>query len=423
MQSAPTPSTRSRATIGFILLSAFVNLMGIGIITPVLPALTGIYTAPQDTVLVGSLLFTAYSLFQFISVPTLGALSDRFGRRPVLLVCFIGSAIGYLISGIGGTLFMLFLGRIIDGVTGGNIAAIYAYAADITDDKDRTRFFGLLGAFAGFGFVVGPALGGIVYRLTGELAAPFIFSALVTLITVIGIYFYMPESLSPERRDPRISLSKLNPLVQLVGVFRIASLRLLLIGIFLWMLPFAMLQANLGFLVQDQLAWLPDQVSLMFTLIGLVQIVVQGGVIRVLLRRMGEANVAIAGLLLICVGMTLTAITISTRIEPIIFIAIVATACGNALTIPTTTGLLSRAASMREQGRVQGGNQSVQALARVIGPVYGGWGYSFFGPALLYLSGAGLTALAAVSVVGSVRRIAAKRSEQPAVIEEIPPAH
>src|SRR5581483_2207616 len=232
----------SSGTVPFILITAFLNLAGVGIINPVVPFIAGQYVARADGAFTVALLFTTYSLCQFIAVPTLGALSDRYGRRPVLLVSLLGSAVGYFIFGLGGALWMLFLGRIIDGLTGGNIATIYAYGADITEPQDRTRFFGLLGASAGMGFVVGPALGGLIYNLTGSTAAPLYFAALVTLANTIWGFFVMPEVLLPERRDTSIDLARLNPFVQLRNVLVLPQLRLLLVGVFLWTLAFAMLQ-------------------------------------------------------------------------------------------------------------------------------------------------------------------------------------
>src|SRR5258708_3106541 len=161
-------------TVFFILFTAFLNLAGVGILNPIVPFIVGKYVARADGAFVVSLLFTSYSLCQFLAVPTLGALSDRFGRRPVMLISLLGSAAGYLIFGLGGALWVLFLGRIIDGLTGGNIATIYAYGADITEPKDRTHFFGLLGAAAGMGFVMGPALAALLYKLTNTFQPPLI---------------------------------------------------------------------------------------------------------------------------------------------------------------------------------------------------------------------------------------------------------
>src|SRR5581483_10449168 len=300
----------------------------------------------------------------FIAVPTLGALSDRYGRRPVLLVSLLGSAVGYFIFGLGGALWMLFLGRIIDGLTGGNIATIYAYGADITEPQDRTRFFGLLGASAGMGFVVGPALGGLIYNLTGSTAAPLYFAALVTLANTIWGFFVMPEVLLPERRDTSIDLARLNPFVQLRNVLVLPQLRLLLVGVFLWTLAFAMLQSNLSYLTEDRLNWSPDATSAIFFVIGLMGIITEGMLIRRLLPRFGEARLAIGGFLSFIVGFLLIAVVALTGVAPILFVAVVFTALGNGLITPSITGLLSQAVTMREQGRVQGGNQSVQALGR-----------------------------------------------------------
>jgi DHA1 family tetracycline resistance protein-like MFS transporter len=149
MSDSPTPApttTASRSAVSFILVTSFLNLAGIGLIGPVLPPTVARYVPAEQVDFFVAVLLGAYSFFQFLFVPLLGALSDRYGRRPVLLFSLLGSALGYVLLGVGGALWVLFAGRIIDGITGGNLAAIYAYGADITTPRDRTRFFGLLGA-------------------------------------------------------------------------------------------------------------------------------------------------------------------------------------------------------------------------------------------------------------------------------------
>ncbi|MBC8170161.1 MAG: MFS transporter [Anaerolineae bacterium] len=383
------PAGQSRNTVLFILLTAFLNLAGIGIIAPVLPFITGKYVDRADVIVVGSLLFTAYSFFQFIATPTLGALSDRYGRRPVLLISLLGSAAGYLMLGIGGSIAMLFTGRIIDGITGGNLATIYAYAADITEPKERTRFFGMLGSVAGLGFVFGPLVGLIAYRLTGTYEAPLYFAALLTLVNVVWGYFVMPESLSAERRDKHITLQRLNPLTQLVNVFRIPQIRLLLIGTLLWSMAFAALQSNLSFLAEDRLNWQADQTNLIFFIVGLVGIITQGLVVRRLLPILGEARMTILGLLFMMVGFLILSLVAATLSPVFLFIGIIPVAFGNGLIIPSLSGLLSGLVSANEQGRIQGGNQSIQALGRVIGPLWGGWIYTTITASAPYLLGAG----------------------------------
>src|SRR5450432_3330945 len=173
-------------TVAFILITAFLNLAGVGLLNPVLPAIVSQYVPNQNVDAIVAALLISFSLCQFIAVPTLGALSDRYGRRPILLISLLGSAAGYLIFGLGGAQWVLFLGRMIDGLTGGNVATIYAYAADITDPSERTQFFGIIGAAGGVGFILGPALGGALSLISYQ--APLYFGALVTLINVVGGY-------------------------------------------------------------------------------------------------------------------------------------------------------------------------------------------------------------------------------------------
>jgi MFS transporter, DHA1 family, tetracycline resistance protein len=335
------------------------------------PFITSSYVDREDGALVVALLFTSYSLCQFLAVPSLGALSDRYGRRPVMLISLFGSAVGYLLFGIGGALWILFAGRIIDGLTGGNIATIYAYAADVTEPKERTKFFGLVGAFSGLGFVVGPAMGGIVYKLTDSVESPLYLAAFVVLLNTLWGYFVMPESLTPEHRATEIKLTRLNPFTQLVEVFRIPQLRLLLLGIFLWTLDFAMLQSNLSYLTEDQLGWTPDSTSAIFFVVGLVGIITQGLLVRRLLPLLGETRMALFGFGAQAIGFIIIVIVTATGIAPLVYLSVAFVALGNGLIVPSVTALASQSVGMSEQGRVQGGNQGVQALGRVLGPMWG----------------------------------------------------
>lgn len=317
----------------------------------------------------------------------LGALSDRFGRRPILLISLFGSALGYIIFGIGGALWVLFLGRIIDGVTGGNIATIYAYAADISTPEERTRFFGVLGAVSGLGFVFGPALGGLAWRVTGIYESPLYLAAALTLLNTLWGYFAMPESLPVENRSTNLPLAKFNPFTQLTIIFRLPQLQFLLVATFIWSLAFALLQSNITHLSENHFGWQPDGAALLLTLVGAVTIFTQGFLIRKLLTRFSEARLAMLGLFLLAVGFGIIGIAILAEQANLLFLSAIFVALGNGMTLPSLSGLLSQGVTAREQGMAQGGGQSMQALGRVFGPLWGGWTYQEISHAAPYLSG------------------------------------
>ncbi|MBZ0296783.1 MAG: MFS transporter [Anaerolineae bacterium] len=397
-----TAPRSNRHALLFILATAFLNLAGVGLIAPVSPFLVGQYTtSPADLAIANGLLFTAYSFFQFLALPGLGALSDRFGRRPVLLICLMGSAVGYLLLGIGGALWVLFLGRIIDGATGGNLGVITAFIADITEPEDRTRYFGLMGAVAGFGFVAGPALGGILSGFGGP-TAPVFFAALVTFLNVIWGYFVMPESLPAEDRIDRIGVTQLNPFTQLWNIFKLPQLRWLMIAFFFAMLPFAALQSNLSVLSKDYLNWQAQDVAGIFTVVGVVGVIVQGGLIRVLLRKTGEIQLTIVGMALMAVGFLMIALIPAIPSGPLILVSSAVFAFGNGLLTPSLTGLISQTVGPRQQGQVQGGNMSVQAMARVLGPLWGSFTYVSIGAGSPYWTGAIMFGVAILCVIAAI---------------------
>lgn len=409
--SAPEQAP-SRNVLLFILMTAFLNLAGVGLIAPVLPFIASRYVAnPEHLALVNGLLFTAYSFFQFLAVPGLGALSDRLGRRPVMLLCLMGSAAGYLLFGIGGALWVLFLGRIIDGVTGGNLGVIYAYLADITDSRERTRYYGLIGAVSGFGFVVGPAIGAVLSKLGGP-SAPAYFAALVTFLNVVWGYFAMPETLPPDKRAESIALRQLNPFRQLLSIFALPQLRWLLLASFFVALPFAALQSNLSVLAKDALEWGASEVGGLFTVVGVIGIIVQGGLIRVLVKRLGEARLALIGICGLITGFLLMAQVPNMPLPLYIMASTAVFATGNGLFQPSLNGLISQAVSPREQGRVQGGNQSVQALARVLGPLYGGAAYTLIGWSAPYWIGTLMFAMTLGFIIMAIPTINAAKAER-----------
>ncbi|QBD75958.1 MFS transporter [Ktedonosporobacter rubrisoli] len=393
--ASPTNSNTSVGRTSFVLLLviALLNTMGMTIIVPLVPFLTLEYLAhATNLAAIVGWLTAAYGLCQLIAAPGLGVLSDRFGRRPILFICLLGSAIGYLIFGLGGALWLLFLGRIIDGLTGGNISILFGYIADITKPEDRGKYFGMLGSAAGVGSLIGPALGGLLATINYRV--PFIAAAGLLLLTLVCGYFLLPESLPKEHRIISLAVSELNPLKQLASAFRWANMRWLLLAWFLYAFPVSMLQTTLTVLMKDSLGFNATQAGLAVTLVGAVDILVQGVLVGWLLARLRNIRLALIALALVCLSYLVLGSLAFLAIPLILLIGIILFAGSGSLVENALRGLISEMVGQHEQGRVSGATQSLQALGWVVGPLVGGFVYAAWGPFQAYASASLITFLA-----------------------------
>ncbi|GHO86364.1 MFS transporter [Dictyobacter formicarum] len=391
----PTPG---RKAIFFLFVVAFFNTMGMTIINPVVPFMTQQHlgNASNLAVIVGWMI-SIYGICQLIAAPGLGLLSDRFGRRPVLFICLLGSAIGYLFFGLGGALWLLFLGRIIDGLTGGNFSVLFAYIADITKPEERGKYFGMAGGIAGVGFILGPSIGGLLANI--NYSAPFIVAAAIILLNIVWGFFFLPESLHKEQRITTIHWHDLNPLKQMVNVFSMVNLRWLLLAGFLYAFPFAILQSNLTILLKDSLGWNASGAGLVLTVVGVVDILVQGVLFGKLLPVFGDIKLGIGSLALVAISYLLMG-TVAFIASPLLLLAgVILFAGAGGLVENALRGLSSRLAGPSQQGLIGGANQSMQSLAMIIGPLCGGVLYEQFGHAIPYWFGVLIIALAIVSVI------------------------
>jgi DHA1 family tetracycline resistance protein-like MFS transporter len=387
--------------MAFLLVTVFLNTLGMTIIGPVVPFLVEPYLADKGSLAttVGWLI-SAYALCQFLAAPGLGRLSDRFGRRPLLLLCLAGSVVGYLLFGIGGALWVLIVGRVIDGLTGGNISILFAYIADISAPEERGAVYGRVGAVAGLGFMLGPAAGG--FAAHWGVAVPAYLAAAITLAALLWGLWALPESLPADRRSGQVRVSDLNPFIQLRDLLGLAHLRWLLLVGFLYALPFAALQANLSVLIIDSLGWSPAQLGLLFLLVGGADIVVQGVLVGRLLPILGERRLALCGFVTVMLGYILIGSIAVFPVSALLLIGTVLFAGGGGLVEPALGGMLSRAAGDADQGRVQGGSQAIHSLALILGPIIGGALYAGIVRPSPYLLGAICMALAML-VIGTQR--------------------
>jgi DHA1 family tetracycline resistance protein-like MFS transporter len=375
-----TEQAVDRHALIFGLISVFLCGIGFTIIAPVIPFLVQPYISnPGEQAIVVTLLTSVYAVCVFFAAPVLGALSDKYGRRPLLLVCLLGSAIGYLVFGIGGALWVLFVGRIIDGITGGTISTIFAYFADITPKEQRTKYFGWVSAVVGVGTVIGPTLGGLLAKF--GYSVPLYFGAIITLLNVVYGLFFMPESLEKKNRLKEISFVRLNPFIQLANVLSTKNLKRLLVSAFLLWIPNGSLQAVFPQFTMDTFSWKPALIGLMFSIIGLQDIISQGFIMPKLLLKLGDKQIAIIGMVSETIGYSLIAASALFSFYPLLIVGMFIFGFGDSIFGPSFNGMLSKSVDSSEQGRIQGGSQSIQALARMIGPVIGGQIYVSLGHA------------------------------------------
>ena len=394
--------------MSFILFTTFLAFMGFSIIIPVLPFIVKKYLPSgniNDIAWYVGVLMSIYALCQFISAPGLGALSDRFGRRPILLISLMGSVIGYILLGIGGSIWILFLGRIIDGLTGGNISTIYSYIADITEPKDRGKYFGMLGAAGGVGFMLGPAIGGLTSLIS--LSAPLYLAAAITFVNIIWGYFVLPESIHNNHKTKKLNLLHLNPFTQFNHIFSESALKWLFSISFLFFLGLMAMQGNASVYFHDIFKWNSSQISIVFFLVGLIDIFSQGFLVRKLLPLFGDFKVALMGLVLAFIGFLMYASLSFFHSSVFLFVGVVILITGDGLIEPSLAGLISNAVGPQAQGRVQGANQGMQSIARIIGPLFAAYIYQY-GKGLPYLTAAFLVFIAILSHISYSPKIGGK---------------
>ncbi len=376
---------RRTSPLAFIFVTVFVDMVGYGLVVPLLPFYARQYAV--GAALIG-LLGSLYAAMQFVGGPFLGGLSDRAGRRPVLIVCLLGASLAYLMLGLTETLLLLFAAVVLAGGAGGTMATAQAYIADATPFEHRARGLGLIGAAFGLGLMAGPALGGFLSLYS--LSAPaFAASALALGNAAFGL-LVLPESLPPERRTPT-PLRHLNPLSQLRGVLSMGSIRGFLLTVFLLNLSFAGLLVNFPLFSNARFGWGASANAFFFAFVGVCAVLTQGVLIGRLQPRFGEERLLLGGLSLMMFNLGLMAVV---PFGPLLYPVVGMLAVGVGLAIPALTALISHRVSGREQGKVMGGLQAVISLTLIVGPVVAGLAFESLGVPAPYWIGALLAALA-----------------------------
>jgi DHA1 family tetracycline resistance protein-like MFS transporter len=314
-------------------------------------------------------LFSIYSWMQFFFSPLLGRLSDKYGRRPILFISLLGSAIGYLVIGLAGTLPLVFLGRIISGITGANISTAQAYIADVTTKENRAKGMGLFGAAFGLGFILGPAIAGVLSKY--GVHVPFFFAAILSLTSASAVYFLLPESLNRESRtDVTLRKGKLQFLLESLKQREFGFVNLIY---FLLVTSFSIMTYAFVLFTAYRFGYNAEQNGYLFAFIGLISVICQGLLFGILVKKFGEKILTAVGCFLMAISFFL--IPYIGRdfggLSLLLFACILLT-LGNALASPALTSLVSKISKEEEQGSSLGIMQSFASLARAIGPVLGG---------------------------------------------------
>ncbi|MGI9366381.1 MAG: TCR/Tet family MFS transporter [Rhizobiaceae bacterium] len=354
------------AALTFIILTVVIDMLGVGLAWPILPQLIK-QLSGQDvssSALIYGLLMSGFALIQFLVSPFIGMLSDRFGRRPVLLFSLAGLGVDYIILAMAPNLFWLVVARIVAGMFSATVATANAYIADITPRENRAAAFGLLGAAFGVGFTVGPLIGGVLGGI--DLQYPFWLAAGLSFANLALGYFVLPESLPVEKRTT-INLARANPFKAFGHIRRYASLSIFLIALFLSGLAQQGLQGIWVLWTEAQFNWDVTQAGYSLAWVGICMVFVQGFLVRIVVKRFGETPVLYSGYAISAVAFTiLPLISQGWMVYPAILFHILGWGCAS----PTLTALMSKNVPDNEQGLLQGTISSVNTITMVIGPLF-----------------------------------------------------
>jgi MFS transporter, DHA1 family, tetracycline resistance protein len=387
-----------------LFLIVFVDLVGFGLVIPLLPFYAERFAASP---LQMTLLFATYSLMSMLASPLWGRLSDRVGRRPVLMASMAAAALAYLWLAFADSLWMVFLARAFAGACAGNIAAAQAYVADVSPPEARAKGMGLIGAAFGLGFIIGPVIGGLLAGddpATADLRTPGLIAAGLSLAAFVGVVLLLPESLTPGRgggRRGRIAAA-LDALTR-------PGLRRLLAVFFLVILAFSGMETTFAWWAMAQFGWGPQSIGFVFFYVGLLSASMQGVLIGPLTRRFGEERLMLSGLSLIACGLALMPLA---RSLPVLLLAVSALSIGMGAVQPSINSLISRRADPEQQGEIMGVAQAIGSLSRVLGPILAGAVFGTLGRNSPFLLGAVLV-VAALLVGWRLPRTVAAAAPQP----------
>jgi len=352
----------NKTALLFIFITILVDVIGIGIILPIIPDLIMELTGEGNhmAIIYGMWLTTAFAGMQFLFSPVLGEISDKFGRRPILLIALLGLSIDYLIHAWAPSIVWMFLGRFLAGITGASFTVASAYIADVSTRENKAKNFGLIGAAFGIGFIIGPGIGGFFGEI--DIRLPFYIAAGLTFANFLFGYFFVPESLTPENRR-QINFSKMIPGVSLFALRNYKGILLLISAFFLANLAGQALPSTWSYYGIERYDWNPRQIGLSLMVVGLLVAVVQGFLVGKLVTKFGKRKVIIYGFLLWTVGMFL----FSFAHEPWMLYAFLIPYALGGIAGPTVQGVISNQVSEKEQGILQGSITGLVSITAILG--------------------------------------------------------
>lgn len=368
-----------------LFLIVLVDLIGFGLYIPLLPFYAEHFNATPFLV---GLTMATFSLAQFISAPFWGMLSDRHGRRPVLMIGMAGSVVSYLWLGYADSLWVIFVARALNGLMAGNIAAAFAYMADVTTRENRAKGMGLIGAAFGLGFIAGPAIGGILAGsdpANADFQTPAFAAAALSGVAFLMTIALLKESLSDEAKQRLASQPRAKRLTQLRESLAHPTMGRLLLLIFLSTFVFAGLESTFAMWSRRSYGWGPEQNGYLFALVGITSALIQGGLVGRLAKRFGERALVVQGAIALAIGVFL--IPFATSL-PLLLVAMMVAGYGFSIITPSLNALVSLQASEDDQGGVLGVTRSASTLARVAGPAWAGMLFSVLGRDWPYFGGA-----------------------------------